>query len=202
VLVTVALAGCTTTTDAPSAGDPLAVVPEDLILDLRVLTPKPGLASSQQPIVRPGRFVLLPDGSLYAELNGLHKARDLPPFVRRLEARQRAEAWALINELGYADAPQADPIVNPILIDRPETGALYVLNLRGNQQQWMFRRRVADGEDRAAGMQRLTDWLTEIAWLDVESDGTRMVAPRRYDFGPDPYAQYRTSEQRNVEDAP
>lgn len=192
-LLAVVQAGCTTTTTAPpdAAGDPLAAVPDDFTLDLRVLTPQQRVGEDAAQTVTPGRFVLLPDGSLHAELDGLHKARRLPPFVRRLDARQRAELWSAVAALGYADADQADPTVNPLRVDRPVSGALYVLTIRGRQRQWMFLRRITP-DQREPAMAQLTGTLAELAWLDDGADGVRMIAPRRYDFGPDPYAPYRT----------
>jgi len=206
-LLILALTGCAAAVDRPAvstSGDPLAAVPEDFTADLRVLTPAQQVGSKDQPIAPPGRFVLLPDGALHAELNGAHRARRLPPFIRRLNARQRAEAWALLSELGYADPQRADAMINPVRIERPGSGAFYVLNLRGGQRQWMFTRRIGDGNgpDSAPGMQRLVDWLIERAWLDGEADGARMIAPRRYDFGPDPYARHRRSAETDSGDAP
>lgn len=178
---------------APMTADPLATVPDDLTIDLRVLAPaRPG--DEQSDVLLPaGRVLVLPDGAVHGELNGPHHARVLPGQIRRLDQQQLAELWSLLHEFGLLDA-DSPASVNPMLIVRPESGRRYVLDVRAGDHWWQIRRDAVDASSDDPVMRHLTQRLYDLAWLRETAEQTALIAPRRYDFGPDPYARYRNGE--------
>lgn len=182
----------------PTPADQIAGVPGDFTLDLAILTPQNHFGKKisttetddQAPTFEPTRIMLLPGGLLQAELDGNYRAAARPPLVRRLTNQQIAETWSLLRQLGFGDPAAGDQYTNPKLINAPETGARYILEIHADDRVWMIRRDAQNETDHPA-MQHLANYLSGLAWLDTDMGPTMTVAPRLYDFGPDPYARYR-----------
>jgi hypothetical protein len=186
------LAGCAAPAPTERA-DPLSVVPEDFSIDLGI---ECGRARTERPEahLRPGRFVLLADGSLHygdeAEMRDNGPER-LPPRTRVLDRAEVAGLWSMALQLGFADPAAGEPPVNLDLVAPPPGGILYATVLVANGGRWMFLRESAAGAEPDPPSAALARRLAELAWVS-EVPGPRVVVqPRRYDLGPDPYARYR-----------
>lgn len=167
--------------------DPLGVVPEDFSLELEILSGR----DVQRPAgasFRPARFLLFADGSLYFWSRDQSRFR-MPPPRRTLSRRQMAEVWSLVQQIGLGDPARAMPAVE--LDDvKPEPGqVVYVAVFTGRDERWGYVRRLEPDEPPDPAMSRFAGHLAELAWAGEE--GESRVIPRRYDFGPDPYARYR-----------
>jgi len=169
--------------------DPLEV-PADFSLDLTVWA---DVAAAGQPDaaphVRPGRFILFCDGSLHWSGRVEDPEHEMPPLRRILRRADMAALWTLIRQLGMDDVTKATPAVNVRLVAPPPGQVLYLAVLTGDGQRWAFQRQAASPDQPDPAMTSLVRRLRELAWADAV--GVAPLAPRRYDFGADPYARYR-----------
>ena len=189
VLVLVTLAGCRAGPPGLSA-DPLGAVPADFSVDLTILA-GPQVEQPSEAHARQGRFVLLCDGSLHWASDQTRRSDWLPPRRRILSRRQLAELWSLAQHLGLADSANADTPLNVNLVEPEPRQTVYVAIFTGGGDRWCHVRRRDDDEQPDAAMVRFVRRLAELAWAgDLPEDRARVI-PRRYDFGPDPYARYR-----------
>ncbi len=192
------LTGCAASGPPPPATgvttsqtDPLEV-PADFSLDLTVwadiAVPTAGQPDAD-PHVRAGRFILFCDGSLHWSGRVEDPEDEMPPLRRILRRADMAALWTLIRQLGMDDATKATPAVNVRLVEPPPGEVLYLVVLTADGQRWAFRRQAPSRDQPDAAMASLVGRLRELAWAD-RADPVP-AAPRRYDFGADPYARYR-----------
>ena len=113
----------------------------------------------------------------------------MPPLRRILRRADMAALWTLIRQLGMDDATKATSAVNVRLVEPPPGEVLYLVVLTADGQRWAFRRQAPSRDQPDAAMASLVGRLRELAWADAA--GVVPVAPRRYEFGEDPYARYR-----------
>ncbi len=170
--------------------DPLGAVPPDFSVDVSVWA---DAAASRQhhpdAYARPGRYVVLADGSLHWTAKPQRPDEGLPPCRRFLSRRDVAELWSLIQQLGMDDPRRGDAPLNVKLIEPEARQLVYLAVLTGRGDAWAFLRRADADQAPDYAMLRLIDQLSMLAWSDVETPTP--AGPRRYDFGPDPYARYR-----------
>lgn len=186
----------------PQAGvDPLGASPSDFSLDVTVLTAGAARADEETSSVgvsshlRPARYVLLADGTLrYGnDPDGAMSPNWLPPVTRILSRRQIADVWSLCQQLGLTDPNAGDPIVNFRLV-RPSSGErMYMVGLSGSGDYRNFVRSAPINQEPDPAMAKLVRLLAELAWADEMRDADARIAPKRYDFGPDPYTRYRSN---------
>ena len=194
----VLLTGCAASGPPPSGTgvtksqvDPLQV-PADFSLDLTVWADVAGAAAGQpdaDPHVRAGRFILFCDGSLHWSGRVEDPEDEMPPLRRILRRADMAALWTLIRQLGMDDATRATPAVNVRLVEPPPGEVLYLAVLTGDGQRWAFQRQAPSRDQPDPAMTSLVGRLSELAWADLVD--VVPVIPRRYQFGPDPYARYR-----------
>lgn len=180
------LGGCASTTPVPTR-DPYAGVPDDFSVDVTIL------AAENEPGAhrRTSRYVLYPDGTLlHDDLPG-RGPNTLPGFTRRLSSEQMAEIWATVRRLGLADASGADQIQNFRRVRQPTEGHVYLVAITADGDFWNYTRGVAPGEKLDPALSSLLQELATLSWARNDDDDRAVVAPVRYDFGPDPYASYR-----------
>jgi hypothetical protein len=196
-LLSLGVSGCASSagqarTTAP-AGDPIGEVPNDFSVDLAILRGW-GVEDRPESHLRPLRIVLFPDGSLHSGSDvSRGRVNYVPGLTRRLNRDQLGALYALARQLSFSDHERADPMQNPLLIQPNHNEIVYVLAISGNDRRWQFVRRLAPaaGEEPDPVMQRFVRQLADLAWeTDLRAEQP-LVMPRRYDFGPDPYARYR-----------
>ncbi len=188
IAIVITLGGCTAAPDY--AVDPLSGAPADFTVDLTILSTVDG--EPTVPVhLRPGRFVLFPDGSLHFGLDEDRGVDWLPLPRRALSRAQVAGLWSDVQQLGFADQAQADPLTNWKFIEPQPRQVVYLLALTGHGKRWGFQRTVdVDGPvDSAIGA--LARRLAHLAWASDLPPTQSPVIPRRYDFGDDPYQRYR-----------
>ncbi len=171
--------------------DPLEV-PADFSLDMTVWADVADAAAGQpdaDPHLRTGRFILFCDGSLHWSGRVEAPEDEMPPLRRILRRADMAALWTLIRQLGMDDATKATPAVNIRLVEPPPGAVLYLAVLTGDGRRWAFQRQAPTPDQPDPAMTILVGRLRELAWADPADPVP--AAPRRYDFGADPYARYR-----------
>lgn len=178
------------------AADPFGAAPEDFSIDVTVLRGGGGRGWRESPAsavhLRPARYVMLADGSLYTgEVVEYAAADQLPWLTRRLSREQVAGLWSYLKQSGLGDPAIGNQAPNANLLE-PESGELvYALMFTGAGDRWSVLRRTFDDADVDAPTAELIRRLARLSWRSDDPNRARMMAPRRYDFGPDPYARYR-----------
>lgn len=210
LLAPLVLAACST----PPAGS--QTIPEDGVVAAAVVVgPELGhlieAMPSNWPVeVRPGRAIILADGSLRADVGPSLGVEDRPGITRHLRRPQLAGLWRRLDELGLGTADAGNFTGNPKLIEVRDREIVQILQLRRGDQDWIVldrftvpetdpQRTIRDrfqpdlsGED--PRMRAAIRAIAALAWAsDVPPDDT-VRFPERYDFGPDPWARYRSQE--------
>ena len=143
--------------------------------------------------LRPGRYVVFPDGSLHCGWEEGRGPNWLPGKVRTLDRRETAGLWSLVKQVGFVEEAEEGEAENLELIEPPRNGLAYLIALTGRGERWTVVRRSAGSERADAACAALVRHLAELAWvMDKEEEG--WVMPVRYEFGADPYARYRRHE--------
>jgi len=167
-----------------TVADPLEVAPADFYVDATILvapatrSPDDAKALHTGPAhVRPARYVLFADGTLRHGFDhaGERGANWLPPITRMLTRAKTA----------HANLVKANPGERVVFID-----------FRGNGRRWNFLRRAPLDQPPDAALAHFIDHLVQLSWADDESAPDALIAPKRYDFGPDPYERYRLPLQK------
>jgi hypothetical protein len=190
ILLAIGLVGCATTPTAMTSDDPFAVAPADFSIDL-IVRPDPAAADPADAARRAGHYVLFPDGSLHYSETGRGTPDGLPPLVRRLNRRQVAEVWSFARQSGFADPANGGEPTNISQIAADAGQVVYLIRLTGADRRWEFIRRVAPPHASDPASAELVRLLAKLAWASEEAAPIAAAAPRRDDFGPDPYARYR-----------
>jgi hypothetical protein len=193
VAIVAASVSCSTTPPAPDPGE----VPEGFSVNATVIR---GAQAPPVPRVdeRSGRWVLLPDGSLRAAAPDAPDHADRPGRARTLREAELAELWALAVRLGLADPRSADPVGNAALLEAGPGELVQIVEFgvadpSAGPRSWVF---VHRGPAEAGGDEVLGTFLralAERAWMADRPGDFGPPAAVRYDFGPDPYARYRTA---------
>jgi hypothetical protein len=165
-------------------------VPADFSVDLAVLT-APDLKRPREAEARPARFVVFCDGSLHWGPRLDPGVDRLPPPRRTLTRRQIAEVWSLARQIGLADPALAGEVANLRLMEPQPGQVVYVAIFTGRGDRWTHVRRLDADEPIDPAWARFVRHLAGLSWAGEPPPEPVRAAPRRYDFGPDPYARYR-----------
>ena len=172
------------------AKDPLGDAPTDFSVDLTVLGSKEQMDPAK--LVQPSRFVLYADGSLHWGLDEGRGTAWIPPLRRTLSREQVAGVWSYAKQLGLTDSANAKPQGNLKRMSNPPSGSvMFVLDFTGGGDRWGY---LQEMNLKAASSSALNDFarkLADLAWAGDSYSDRSLRVPRRYDFGSDPYAQYR-----------
>jgi hypothetical protein len=187
--------GCAT---LPAAHVTEQGMPDDFSIDLTVLVRQPA-AATQPPTDRPhhvrqSRYILFPSGELHYAADQQRAMHRLPPRVRVLNQQQITEVWQLAEQANLLDADAGQSPVN-FKTYRPEVNhVLYLATFSVNHDRHAVIRSHRLDQPADAAMQQLIERLAALAWADEVRQAARII-PQRYDFGPDPYARYRTTSR-------
>jgi len=192
LLVVCLAASCASSHDATTAQrDPLVAPPDDFVLHVLTMD-----ADTMPPAVESGapgagsQFVVSADGVLRADRAPYASTNTVPPIVRTLSRRQMADLWSLLRELGLANAQAGQEPRNPSLVAREAPRPAILITVKADDRSRLFVSSRPDGETADPAAARLVEHVRALAWFGDEN-GRAMVEPKRYDFGPDPYARYR-----------
>lgn len=186
-----ACAGPQQITTAPGAA------PADFTVDLTILADET-ISRRIGAEFHPARYVVLPDGTLHAHIGPVERrAGEIPELVRTLNRQQVNALWQLIEELGFSDPAQVDAAGNLDLVETQPNQITYLTSIVADGDRLNFGRAMSGTEPGDLRYTRLARTLAALAWVPDEppAESARRI-PRRYDFGPDPYARYR---QMNAE---
>ncbi len=183
-------AGCASG-PAPAApdADPLAGAPADLTIDLIIQAGRDAVGREAAED-RNARFIVFPDGSFHAAYGDDVNEHTFPPRIRRLSQTQLTDLWGLVRELGLNDAERGEP-VRPLEVDPDRYRIATVLTIRADGRPWTFTRLRDAAEPADPALRVFTRRLAAYAWAADYPVERIAETPRRYDFGPDPYARYR-----------
>jgi len=174
--------GCAT---VPTTPDPQGPPPIDVSIEMEI---QPASGDAELASLVPGgggQFLLNPDGVLQYGRLGARNADWLPTATRRLSRGQLADVWLLVRQLGYAD-----PADGQVTVAAPTEPGACRLSLTGWDTRWSFASRIGSEYSGDAAMLQLVERLASMLSLEPDRPA-RTIIPRRYDFGPDPYARYR-----------
>jgi hypothetical protein len=183
--------GCATVSSdgPPPASDPAGTVPPDLAIEVRVI-PGAALAPRVKVEERPGRFVLLADGSLHGETDRLPPEGTRPARVRRLDREQMAELWSALTAAGFSDPARADTRGN-VRLRTPAAGeVMATLEVHAFGERFAFAQSYGVDDERALALRRIVRSVASLAWAADEPLAESAELPTRYDAGPDPYARF------------
>jgi len=137
--------------------------------------------------------VLFPDGSLHFGLDPQRKRGGdwLPPLTRILSRRELASLWSIAQQQGFTDPGRGDPAFNFKLVQTGLNEVVTMVGFSGSGRRWSFVRRQELSQEGDAAMTRLVREMAALAWASDRELPESRIVPKRYDFGPDPYARYR-----------
>lgn len=143
---------------------------------------------------RASRYVVFPDGSLHVSFDPAVTASTLPPFARMLRRSEIEALWGLLLRLDLADPAVAPPVGNTrsLTVEPGGWNTSAVIQVNG-RRAWL-KERGSPSSATKTPLTRLTRALAQLAWAGDDPDVSLMRLPMRYDFGPDPYARYRTNQ--------
>lgn len=164
--------------------DVFGVVPADFTLDVIVFEPEAEGADGIAAVS--SRYVLFPDGALHYGTALPDRTDRLPPFRRVLTRSDVGRLWGLIVSSGLTEAGISNGAATARL--HPTGGeATTMMTVAASGERFTI---ASDEVAVAAPLDTVVRRLGQLAWAS-DLDETRVIAPRRYDFGPDPYAVYR-----------
>jgi hypothetical protein len=177
-----------------------SLTPDNLTIDVTVLRGA-GAAEHSEAERRPGRYVLFSDGALhYADESDrdFRPGSDwLPAPTRFLDPAAMRDVWALVERLGLTDRDGTLPPIDLARVEASPGALTYVVEVTAWRRSRVRIDRAGDepdapgAPDAPAATADLVRMLATLAWGTDVPDASLVAAPRRYDFGPDPYAQYR-----------
>jgi len=192
LLLALVPAGCSTVTEgdggAVSGTDPLAAVPRDFQLDVRVLVGD-RVDGRDRLERRTVHIVLLPDGAVHAATGDAVKPGARPGLARVLFRGQVADVWEILERLDFIGA--GEPITGPVRAPGARE-LVYVVEYTAGNQRRRIEQRVLEAEARENATTELVRTLGALAWLRDRPIEANNIEPVRYDFGPDPWARFRT----------
>ena len=174
---------------APLPGDSVKV-PDDFSVDITILSAQDGSAAES----RTARYVLFPDGTLHYAARPGRGPNTLPPIVRRLSRTQVEAVWSRIRQLGLTEPAFADPVRNFRKVWPPVEGRIYLFAFTAGGQYWNFTRKVDPGAELDPALLAFLRTMGSLAWAQDTDLLPVKVKPRRFDYGPDPYAVYRANQ--------
>lgn len=181
--------GCATEPEgAPGAVDEISRPPADFTLDVAILAGH-RVPEQTEAHLRPGRYILLADGSLLHDSGRSVTWDRRPGRTRHLYQQQVSDLWGLAKNLGFTTPSHADFTGNPALIEPQREEMIYIIAFTADGERWSFVRHFTSDESPDAASVRLIRALADLAWSpDLSAE---RFLPVRYDFGPDPYAGFR-----------
>lgn len=198
--------GCRSTSPDGDRGD-RDELPQDVIIAAAVvvgdkLAHQMRMERADWPVhLRNSRAIILPDGTLRAEVGPSLSVDDRPGVTRHLRQPQLARLWDRVGRLGLGDPSSGNLEGNPVLITPGPWEIVWILEFQRDGRDWIVVDRVdlAGGPidaDRVASMERadvraMFRALAALAWASDEVSDDAVRYPERYDFGPDPWARYR-----------
>ena len=181
----------TTSRNTTGGSDPLAGVPRDFQLDVQVLV---GAKVEDRDRLERRRvhMVLLPDGALHAATGDEVIPGSRPGLARILYRDQVADLWALLKQGSFIGS--GEPVIGPVRQPGAKEIVYIVEYTKDNTRRRIVERQLSkDARENATTM--LVRSLGAMAWLRDRPIKDSTVMPIRYDFGPDPWARYRTVDE-------
>lgn len=202
----VALVGCGTTPVDASSGTAESV-PQDVVIAAAVvvgdkLAHRMNAEGGDWPVhLRNSRAIVLPDGTLRAEVGPSLTIGDRPGITRHLRRNQLAGLWARADQLGLGDPSAGNLQGNPALVTAGPWEIVWLLEFQRDGRDWVVMDRIdlAGGPitpERAVSLEQdsiraMFRALAALAWASDTTTDDVIRYPERYDFGPDPWSRYR-----------
>lgn len=175
------LLGCAAASEAPFDAAP-AIAPHDLAIEVFVLPGREAAGANRTPL----HVILMPDGALHYAASASHA---MPPWRRTLSQSQLQSVWSRARALTGLGESIACPLSEAMLPDHDEI--IYAIEITGEDVRRTVAQRATTGAEIDPAITALVDVLAELAWAHEPVETLTRRIPKRYDFGPDPYARYR-----------
>jgi len=190
--------------NAPAMHDGDVASPEDGTIEIRVMS---GADAPRDVLeTRSLHAVIFPDGSLHFALSDRGNGRvlaerpqrerigpdGLPPRVRILSRQEMGRLWSEAQSLGFLGdltSSSSDDAHREV----PRDGTIIEGQFIAGGRSWSVEttRDPSLGAALDPAITRFVRLVALLAWAMEEEEAAPIVAPRRYDLGPDPYAKYR-----------
>ncbi len=172
------------------------------MLDLTVVAGSRAVKEDLPVENRPGKVILLADGTLHADWGPKIGWESRPGTTRVLRREQVTEVWSLLKRLGFADRSKGEAPVNLELVHPTPQEVIHHLVLRVDDDSWRFTQTNLMDEDPPGAFSELIRALAALAWEPDQEISEATIVPIRYDFGPDPYARYRKQPESQPDEVP
>lgn len=206
-LVMSMMLGCRTTSESVEA-TARPDVTQDVVIAAAVLVGdklahRMDSGSAEWPAhLRNSRAIVLPDGTLRAEIGPSLSVDERPGVTRHLRRPQLVALWERVDQLGLGDPSAGNLDGNPALVEPGPWEIVLLLEFQRNGRDWIVMDRIdlaggAIAPDRAASLEKanirsMFRALAALAWASDARTDDVIRYPERYDFGPDPWARYRS----------
>ncbi|VAX36284.1 hypothetical protein MNBD_PLANCTO03-298, partial [hydrothermal vent metagenome] len=164
------LPGCSSRPMVRPEPEPIVLpdeAPADFTLSVTVLGPASETAEiAETPrALRPGRYIVGPDGVLRAAVGPGATPRVFPRQTRQLDETQRQRLWRVVVNTGLLDGITLTAIDNTetFFPNRNRPTALVYVRQGGESSHFAVRLPVGDAE--SPEVVRLLDELAELAWI-------------------------------------
>ena len=214
-VVCIALSGCASSS---RTSDNQGVVPEDFQVDITILLGNELRYFLQKARgvgwpadLRPWRAIIMSDGSLRSDFGSNLGVDDRPGLTRHLYRRQIETLWKAVEQVGLSEPDATRPgnfSGNPALISAQTNEIVQIMSIQAYGQRWNVVHRfvpvitdqrspdpTTSSSMESPKMRSIIRRVLALAWASDVPSEERFAAPERYDFGPDPWARYRTEPE-------
>lgn len=122
--------------------------------------------ASDDPVLRPARYIVEADGTLRAGVGPAATPKDYPPIIRRLDERQFAGLWSLVDRSRIMLDPDPARIGNPETEERRFGRTSAVVWARTGGRTRAGRYELVPPDPDAARVEPLVRELARLAWVD------------------------------------
>ncbi|MCI0629749.1 MAG: hypothetical protein L0Y44_03745 [Phycisphaerales bacterium] len=185
LVVGMAWGGCHAPALAPESLQELENAPGDFVVELAVVEGDPSDEAGEARAVQTV-YVLWPDGSLHHGVDRVRvrEADWLPPLVRVLGRKEMDEVWLKVRELRLVQPGRLDEPMNFKLAIPGASEAMHVGKFAGAQRRWSIVERSYVHDSFVSPLQKLAQYLAELAWVGERGDDGRRSSPPRRGGGP------------------
>lgn len=158
-------AGCSNgrTADDLYGFDP-RLTPEAFSVSLTVMNDE--RSGLDDPAMRSARYIVEADGILRASIGSAVTPESFPPIIRRLDDRQVAGLWAIVDRTGMLRDPDPARVGNPDLVSRRQGRAIAVAWARAGERTRASSFEFVPRDPHADRIEPLVRELARLAWVD------------------------------------
>jgi hypothetical protein len=163
LLLLVGCSGGMILSDAPAAAQGLPLSrPANFTLAVSIHAPQQARAATLPRSLRPGRYIVEPDGGLRS---AGPRTPPFPPLTRQVSPQQMDQLWRQLRESGLLDPDHPARVDDPGAIAVSPDRAMAIVSVTFGDQRRTLRLLLDRSGEAAIAAERLTDRLAELAWV-------------------------------------